>query len=611
MFFQPSAIPNNAQVVPLAPTTPLPISLTIRRPLSPDGISVKEHAKGVIAGTHSILTIAEFADKFGASQEDHDIVTTFAQQIGATVGISHTTAAIVSLSGTAEIFNNAFGIELHEVITPEKTYISYSGTLIIPPMLDGIIVNISGLDYSNEPIRRSNIQKIVSTELTPSSLFGNYNTPIGSPQAAATAYKFPGKNNGNDGVGQIVGLIEPFGSCGYTIQNLNSIFGGFGLPVPTVISYPYITPNPFGVTVINDPNGPASPEVALDIAAVGGIVPKATIVVYITATELDAYNCALYDLKGLGYFPSVLSMSYAAPWPRYGTLFAEATTLGVTLVAASGDWGVYNAPQGRAYRALSVPYPAADEHSLAVGGTSLAINPNGSRASEVTWNDGYDYAITGGGQSTIIPVPTWQTGLTIKDYATGVVTALTGRGVPDVAFNADGNTGFPVYYGTGNYQFSANGTSSAAPHWAGLIARLNEITGSRVGFINDVLYQHPEVFNNITVGDNNESGVGYSATAGWDACTGLGTPKGTAILALFGGAGLPSDNTLSNLTITDNLGNTVTLTPTFNGSTLDYSGYVGGTITSITVTPTTNDPSATLYVNGNDATSGQPVTVTL
>lgn len=621
MFIQPNTIPDDAQVQPLDLSTPLVVSLTIRRPSNPNGLSVKEYAAGIMAGTHSVLTREEFADMFGASQEDHDTVIKFAEQIGATVGMSHTTAAVVSISGTAEIFNTAFGIALHNVITPDRTYISYSGTLSMPPMLDGVVVNISGLDYSHQPVRRSSIQNIQTTQPitdSPSSLFGNYNTPIGSPQAAATAYKFPGKNNGKDGVGQVIGLIEPFGSCGYTTQNLNSMFGAYGVSVPTVISYTYVTPNPFGVTVINDPDGAASLEVALDIGAVGGIVPKSTIVVYITLNERDALNCALHDLKGLGYFPSVLSMSYGGIITSSTDLFAEATTLGVTLVGASGDWGPYNLPESRTSRSINPPFPAADPHVLAVGGTSLAINPDGSRASEVVWNDGYDYAISGGGQmvtlpfyGTPFPTPAWQAGLTIKDYLSGAVTPLEGRGVPDVAFNADGNTGFPVYYGSANNVFSANGTSSAAPHWAGLIARINEIVGFNVGFINNTLYQHPEAFNDITVGDNNEGGIGYSATTGWDACTGLGTPKGTAILALFGGPGLSSDNSLSNLTVTDNLGNTITLSPTFNGNTLDYTGIVNSNVTSINVTPTTNSTDATLTVNGNNATSGQSVTVTL
>ena len=142
-------------------------------------------------------------------------------------------------------------------------------------------------------------------------------------------------------------------------------------------------------------------------------------------------------------------------------------------------------------------------------------------------------------------MPSWQSGKTIKNYATGAVTALTGRGVPDVAFNADPNTGITFYYYYTNNNVSppvvypnlrytgGGGTSSAAPHWAGLVARLNEQTGLSQGFLNDKFYAHPEVFNDITVGDNNEGGVGYSATSGWDACTGLGTPDGKAILAIL------------------------------------------------------------------------------
>ena len=606
MFFQPNNIPAGSQIQVHAPTTPWAVTFHIKRPLNSNGMSVSDYAAGVREGTHNVLTREEFASSFGANQADINVVTSYVHQVGATVDLIHSTASIVVVSGTVGLFNSEFGIQICSVTTNQKTYPSYSGTATIPTELADIVVHVSGLDHSYEPVAKD----YSSISNTPSSIFGNYNTPIGSPQAAATAYKFPGRNNGTDGSGQVVGLIEPFGSCGYTQANLNSTFGGFGLAVPNVVEYLYSN-NPF-FTVINDPSQSASAEVMLDIAAVGGIVPKATTVVYITDSLLNAMLASLHDVKNLGYFPSILSFSFASAAPYYGSTFDEATTLGVTLVVAAGDWGPYTLPAGNALRSVDVPFPAADLNSLAVGGTSLAINLDGSRASEVTWNDGYDYAISGGGQSSRVSVPSWQASLTLKDYATGNVTTLTGRGTPDVAFNADGGTGFPVYWSLTNSAFPANGTSSAAPHWAGLIARINEAIGNNVGFITSSLYSHPEAFNDITVGDNNENGIGYSATTGWDAATGLGTPIGLKVLAaLGGGANLPSDNTLSALTVTDNLGNTITLSPTFNSGTLDYTGRVGSNVTSVSITPTTNDPAATLSVNGNNATSGQPVTVSL
>ena len=78
------------------------------------------------------------------------------------------------------------------------------------------------------------------------------------------------------------------------------------------------------------------------------------------------------------------------------------------------------------------------------------------------------------------------------------------------------------------------GTSAVAPLWAGLMARINQKLGRNAGFINTILYQNPQAFNDITSGSNTD----YNAGPGWDPCTGLGSPKGAAILqALSGNSG--------------------------------------------------------------------------
>jgi kumamolisin len=73
------------------------------------------------------------------------------------------------------------------------------------------------------------------------------------------------------------------------------------------------------------------------------------------------------------------------------------------------------------------------------------------------------------------------------------------------------------------------GTSAAAPLWAGLTALINEELGYRAGFLNPLLYgtvvQH-KALNDILSGTNGA----YSTKQGWDACTGLGSPNGQAIL---------------------------------------------------------------------------------
>jgi len=106
---------------------------------------------------------------------------------------------------------------------------------------------------------------------------------------------------------------------------------------------------------------------------------------------------------------------------------------------------------------------------------------------------------------------------------------FVGRGVPDVAGDADPETGYSVV--VDGQQTVIGGTSAVAPLWAGLFALINQSLGANVGYVNPLLYsaKAKATFHDITSGGNG----GYSAGPGWDACTGLGSPDGSALLAAF------------------------------------------------------------------------------
>jgi kumamolisin len=100
-----------------------------------------------------------------------------------------------------------------------------------------------------------------------------------------------------------------------------------------------------------------------------------------------------------------------------------------------------------------------------------------------------------------------------------------GRGVPDVAGNGDSATGYKIL--VDGVSSVVGGTSAVAPLWAGLIARLNQAKGKRLGFVHSKLYAlgAGKGFNDIVQGDNGA----YHAKAGWDPCTGLGSPDGEGL----------------------------------------------------------------------------------
>jgi kumamolisin len=131
--------------------------------------------------------------------------------------------------------------------------------------------------------------------------------------------------------------------------------------------------------------------------------------------------------------------------------------------------------------------------------------------------------------SAFFPVPNWQQGLAATTSA-GATSALSGRGVPDVAGDADPQTGYDVRIdGTDTV---IGGTSAVAPLWAGLVALANARNGRAAGYVNPLLYAHPTALRDITQGTNGA----FKASAGWDACSGLGSPIGQQVTAVIGPA---------------------------------------------------------------------------
>jgi len=171
---------------------------------------------------------------------------------------------------------------------------------------------------------------------------------------------------------------------------------------------------------------------------------------------------------------------------------------------------------------------------IACGGTTIG-GIKGSTFVEFVWNDkfGGNSGATGGGISVRFPkVPTYQAGAGIPPR---INTGTVGRGIPDIAGNASPNSGYPEFL-AGSSVGPTGGTSAVAPLYAGLMAVINATLGSPAGFINSLLYSLAGSAFQVITGapgpvNNSFGGVtGYPANAGWDACTGLGSLNGTALL---------------------------------------------------------------------------------
>jgi kumamolisin len=350
---------------------------------------------------------------------------------------------------------------------------------------------------------------------------------IKTPPGVAGLYGFPA---GTDGSGQCVGIIELGG--GYRDEDIASYFQFLGIPPPEVSH----------VAVLGGANAPGlnelyDGEVCLDIEVVGGAAPGAKIVCYfapLTAQGfIGAIRTAIHDRVNC---PSVLSISWAlseAFWlqtPMYLDLFEdvlkEAAVLGVTVISSAGDYGPSTLfHDGRAW----VDYPASSPYVLGCGGTTLMSRQQVIYA-EFVWNTARTFfQATGGGVSQVFPLPSWQSNAGVPPSVNPG--GARGRGVPDLAANADPYTGYVVQVdGRTNV---ICGTSAGAPLWAALIARINQSLGFRVGYLNPYLYQkvnHNQSFHDIVSGNN---GV-YAAAPGWDPCSGWGTPNGAGLRDALG-----------------------------------------------------------------------------
>jgi kumamolisin len=275
---------------------------------------------------------------------------------------------------------------------------------------------------------------------------------------------------------------------------------------------------------ITQPDAGFAQEIRMDLEIVLTCAPEAQVTVYSFDATAQAWISGLSSILQDEALPSVLSISWGWPeaaetgfWKRGGIeaveeLLAELARRRVTVVASSGDAGA------------EIYYPGSSAWVLSCGGTEFC----GSE--EIAWSmTGY---ASGGGMSSVIPMPAWQAAAGIACDGEPAISSYTRRCVPDVAALA--------HFSSTAVGGRHAGTSVAAPLWAGLMAlcneRLAQLGRPAAGHINPMLYDRrtglQAACNDIQSGNNSTTGgfPFYRATKGWDACTGWGSPNFTALL---------------------------------------------------------------------------------
>jgi kumamolisin len=396
-----------------------------------------------------------------------------------------------------------------------------------------------------------------------------------TPPQVATAYNIPA----NTGSNVKVGIISLGG--GWSATDFNASMGNLGLPITSANITTVLVDGATGYftgTVGDEEN-------TLDLYCVGSMVPNANIVIYIgnisggysglgvnwytsasSATILNAVNgfanvinravSENCDVITISYvYPEILSSSginyYCGDF--VGNALANAVAKGITVCVSSGDYG--SEPQSWAGN-ITAGYPATSANVVAVGGSNLIVTTGNIRSSEtVEYHDPIfgNSVGSGGGISSFIAVPTWQSGLTANLYFSGnstqIKSSLTGRGIPDLV--APMNNYLLWFNGNATV---VGGTSASAPVLAGMFARFISLNGGRrplIGnnthAINSILYSNANAYCDITSGNNADAlSVGYAATSGWDAVTGLGAPWGNVLYPMITSGGTKIKSTDGN-----------------------------------------------------------------
>jgi len=479
-----------------APDETLDVTLVLRR---------KSPLGKLAPSTSRSARHADFVARYGADPADVKRLRAFSSQHGLQELACDPGRRTLHLRGTAQSLQQAFGVQLGRYAQmPGGT--SYVGCAQAPTLPDPAVIAVLGLD--RRPVAQPHFR---IAQAQPSITY--------TPLQVGELYNFPS----GDGTGQTIAIIELGG--GYVQADLDTYFKSLGLATPSITAVSVDAGS-------NQPGGAADAEVMLDIEVSGALAPAAKFVVYFAAnTDQGFYNAISQAAHSSSQPATVMSISWGGPESSWSTAsrnametaLEDAAALGVTVTVAAGDDG---SSDGVSSGQPTVDYPASSPSVLGCGGTRL-LGSGSTINSEVVWNEtAGNEGATGGGVSAVFALPAWQANAGVP-AATG---GFAGRGVPDVAGDADPLTGYDVR--VDGQSEVVGGTSAVAPLWAALVARLNQQLGHSLGAANAALYGIGEkAFRDITQGNNGS----YTAGPGWDACTGLGSPNGQALLSALQG----------------------------------------------------------------------------
>jgi hypothetical protein len=502
---------------------------------------------------HRWISPEEFASRFGVSENDRSKVVSWLRSRGFTINEIGRNGRSVTFTGSAAQIEAVLHTAIHRYEVNGETFYANAVEPSVPSAIADLVLGFRALNNFRLKPRPS--QRAVNATFTPQFTSNITGSHFLSPSDFATIYNLNSLYaSGLDGRGQSIVVV---GQTNIDLNDIHAFRNASGLPPndPKVVLVPGST-NP---GIVKDDLG----EADLDLEWAGAVAPNAQLLFVTSTNVLDSLQYAIDQ-----NLAPVTSMSYGSCEQNFtsqdisllSALGQQANAQGMTILAASGDSGAADCElqtSTLATQGLAVDAPASLPYVTGMGGTefqetgtswsssnSTTFGSALSYIPETAWNDttvSKTLSAGGGGRSMYFAKPDWQSGPGVP--------ADSLRDVPDVSMNASGDhDGYLLCSGgscvngfrsSSGSLFVAGGTSAAAPTFAGVIALINQKTGTSQGNINPVLYSlaltAPSAFHDITSGGNqvpclvrtpdcaNGGSMGYSAGPGYDQATGLGS----------------------------------------------------------------------------------------
>jgi kumamolisin len=492
---------------------------------------------------HHFLSPAEFRSKYAPTEADYAALKKFAADSGLTITGEHAGRTLLDVSANVDKVHSLFKSQMYWRQTKDgRPYLMPDVDPAAPAELSAMGGGVAALRQKPLHPFISIVQPDTGAGVTPAAGSG----PSGSyePSDLKTAYNLGGIQNG----GTPVALVE-FSSATYSDAAVYASQFGLNNPALTQVAVDGGTTDTSG-----------NSEVLLDIEMVMAASNAANIYVYTapntTAGLLDTYtriaddNLVSQVSTSWGICEADLGSGNAS---QENQVFTQMAAQGMAVFAASGDFAAYGCDTS----AVGVEDPASQPYVTGVGGTTLNTTSAQGYVSESVWynaspTNGDAHEGGGGGISAFWSIPSYQTA--VVPQSSQFSTSM--RNVPDVALDADPNTGFYIYCSTCTSQNGAGwgvwgGTSAAAPLWAAFWSLVNKGLATsgglpaRAGFANPSLYSIAEDarwyaldFHDVTSGGNGY----YNAVAGYDNASGWGSYNGgnlyQTVIGRIKGAGI-------------------------------------------------------------------------